>query len=393
MRDTFLPFSKPEIGAAEFELVSEVLESGWLTTGPMVRRLEVEFARKVGATHAVAVNSCTAALHLALEAVGLGPGDEVITTPYTFASTAEVVRYFGAYPRFVDIEADTFNIDPDAVAAAVGPRTKAILPVHFAGHPADMDPLDSIAAQRGLAIIEDAAHSLPASYRGATTGARRPGLGTAPHLVCFSFYATKTMTTAEGGMVCTDDEALAERCRLMSLHGISRNAWNRYTKDGSWYYEIMAPGYKYNLTDLAAAIGLAQLRKLDAMNVRRGEIARLYTEAFAGMDEIELPTLRPDVQHSWHLYPLRLRADRLKIDRAGFIEELSARNIGTSVHFIPLHLHPYYRETYGLQPSDFPIASREYDREISIPIYSAMSDEDATDVVEAVIDVIQRSRC
>ena len=335
------------------------------------------------------MNSCTAALHLAVEAIGVGPEDEVITTPYTFASTAEVIRYFGARPRFVDIRRDTLNIDPEEVANALGPRTRAVLPVHIAGHPADMDALDELAAENGLALIEDAAHALPAAYRGAMIGSRRSGLGDSPHFVCFSFYATKTMTTGEGGMICTDDESLAERCRLMSLHGITKNAWDRYTAEGSWYYEIIAPGFKYNLTDIAAAIGLAQLSRLDAMNRRRGEIAARYTEAFAELSQVETPTVQPWVEHAWHLYPLRLELEKLTIDRARFVEELRARNIGTSVHFIPLHLHPYYQDTYGLRPDDFPVATSEYYREVSLPIYSAMTDEDVGDVIEAVTDVVR----
>jgi len=393
MRADFLPFSRPDLDGSELDLIREVLESGWITTGPMTHQLEREFAHRVGAAHAVAVNSCTAALHLALEAVGLGPDDEVITTPYTFASTAEVVRYFGAKPRFVDIEADTLNIDPNAVAAAVGARTRAILPVHIGGHPADMDALDEIATRHGLALVEDAAHSLPAAYHGVTIGSRRRTLGRdSAHVTCFSFYATKTMTTAEGGMITTDDEALAHRCRMMSLHGISTDAWNRYAANGSWYYEILAPGFKYNLTDVAAAMGLAQLRRLDTMNRRRSEVAARYIEAFSEMPEVDAPSVRPWVEHSWHLYVLRLRPDRLTIDRARFIEELRARNIGTSVHFIPLHLHPYYRDTFKLQPDAFPVANREYQRALSLPIYSSMNDDDVTDVIEAVKDVVRTFR-
>jgi dTDP-4-amino-4,6-dideoxygalactose transaminase len=387
MRDTFLPFSRPDLDGSELKLVKEVLESGWITTGAMTHELERAFAARVGAAHAVAVNSCTAALHLALDAVALSPDDEVITSPYTFASTAEVVRYFGAQPHFVDVERDTLNLDPESVAAAIGPRTRAVIPVHFAGHPAEMEALDGLASEHGLAMIEDAAHSLPASYRGHVIGSRRPGLGDTPQLTCFSFYATKTMTTGEGGMICTDDEDLAERCRLMSLHGISKDAWKRYAADGSWSYEIIAPGFKYNLTDIAAAIGLAQLPKLDSMNRRRAEIAARFTEALSQVPEVETPSTRSWVEHSWHVYALRLHLRRLTIDRARFVEELRARHIGTSVHFIPLHLHPYYIRAYGFAPDDFPVAHREFLREISLPIYSAMTDNDVRDVIEAVIDV------
>lgn len=390
MRQSFLPFSRPDLDGSELALIREVLESGWITTGAMTHRLEGDFAARVGAPHAVAVNSCTAALHLALEAIGLGPGDEVITTPYTFASTAEVVRYFGARPKFVDIQRETLNIDPDAIRGAITPRTRAIIPVHVGGHPADMDAIDRLASVNGLALVEDAAHALPAGYHGVTIGARRPGLESVPHLICFSFYATKTMTTGEGGMICTDDESLADRCRLMSLHGITKNAWNRYAADGSWYYEITAPGFKYNLTDIAAAIGLAQLRKLDAMNQRRTEIACRYTEAFSNLPQLQTPSCRSWVEHSWHLYALRLHLEELEIDRARFIEELRVRNIGASVHFIPLHLHPYYKSIYGFVPEDFPVATSEYLREVSLPIYSAMSDGDVADVIEAVTDVVRK---
>lgn len=392
MRDTFLPFSRPDLDGSELKLVKEVLESGWITTGAMTHDLERGLAARVGAAHAVAVNSCTAALHLALEAAGLSPEDEVITSTYTFASTAEVVRYFGARPRLVDVERDTLNLNPDSVAAAIGPRTRAVIPVHFAGHPAEMDALDRLASEHGLALIEDAAHSLPASYRGSVIGSRRPGMGTNRHLTCFSFYATKTMTTGEGGMICTDDEDLADRCRLMSLHGISKNAWNRYAADGSWSYEIIAPGFKYNLTDIAAAMGLAQLPRLDSMNRRRAEIAARFTEALSEIAEVETPSARSWVEHSWHVYALRLHLRRLTIDRARFVEELRARNIGTSVHFIPLHLHPYYVQAYGFAPEDFPVAYQEFLREISLPIYSAMTEEDVRDVVEAVADVARSFR-
>lgn len=393
MRTEFLPFSKPDLDGSELELIGQVLASGWLTTGVMTHRLEKEFADRVGAAYAVAVNSCTAALHLALEAIGLGPGDEVVTTPYTFASTAEVIRYFGATPRFVDIRPDTLNIDPNAVAKAVGVRTRAILPVHIGGHPADMDAIDEIATENGLAVVEDAAHSLPAAYRGTPIGSRRAGLGEkSPQLTCFSFYATKTMTTAEGGMITTDDKALADRCRLMSLHGITTSAWNRYAAEGSWYYEIVAPGFKYNLTDVAAAMGLAQLRRLETMNSRRAEIASRYDEAFADLPELQTPWVEPWVESAWHLYVVRVKPGSLTIDRARFIEELRLRNIGTSVHFIPLHLHPYYRDTYALTPDAFPVATREYQRALSLPIYSAMSDQDVTDVIEAVKDVVRTFR-
>lgn len=380
MRASYLPFALPDIDECELEEVRASLLSGWLTTGPKTKQFEAAFAEAVGARHAVAVNSCTAAMHLALEAIGLQQGDEVITTSYTFAATAEVVRYFDARPVFVDVDPVTLNIDPERVEAAVTERTRAIIPVHVAGLPADLDPIHEVACRHGLVVIDDAAHAFPAVYKGTP-------VGSASAFTCFSFYPTKTITTGEGGMICTDDEAWAERCRIMALHGISKDAWNRYSAQGSWYYEIIAPGYKYNMTDLAAAIGLAQLRKADAMWRRRCEIARRYHEAFTPHAIFEVPPVRPDAQHAWHLYMLRLHLDRLAIDRAAFIEALKQRNIGTSVHFIPLHLHPYYREVYGYQPEDFPIAYREYLREISLPIYSRMSDADVQDVIDAVLEV------
>jgi len=379
-RVEFLPFGLPDFDGAELAEIGEVLRSGWVTTGPKTRQFEEEFARSVGARHAVAVNSCTAAMHLALEAVGLRRGDEVITTPYTFAATAEVIRYFDARPVFVDVDAETLNIRPDLIEAAVTPRTRAVIPVHIGGLPADLDGIGEAARRRGLAVVEDAAHAFPAAWRG------RP-IGSISRATCFSFYATKTITTGEGGMVSTDDPGLAERCRIMALHGISKDAWKRYTAEGRWYYEIVAPGFKYNMTDVAAAMGLAQLRKAAAMHRRRREIARRYDAAFAPVPELQTPPGSAEAGHAWHLYMLRLRLDRLSIDRARFAEELRRRNIGISVHFIPIHVHPYYRETYGYRPEDFPVAWGEYLREISLPIYSRMGDGDVDDVIEAVLDV------
>jgi dTDP-4-amino-4,6-dideoxygalactose transaminase len=385
VRSTFLPFALPDTDQTEIDEVAAAIASGWITTGPRTRRFESEFAAYLGVRHAVAVNSCTAAMHLALEAIELKPGDEVVTSPLTFAATAEVVRYFDARPVFADIDPATLNLDPRKAEAALTPRTRAILPVHFGGLPADLDALGRIAAGRGLRLIEDAAHALPARY-----GGRLIGGG---DVTCFSFYATKTLTTGEGGMICTDDDAVAERCRVMSLHGISHDAWKRYTAEGSWYYEIVAPGFKYNMTDVAAAMGLAQLAKLDRMRERRADIAGRYHAAFGRIPELEPPPDAPaGGQHAWHLYALRLRLDRLAIDRAAFIEELKRRNIGTSVHFIPLHAHPYYRQTYGYRPEDFPVAWAEYQREISLPIYSKMSDQDVGDVVAAVSEVVEEHR-
>jgi dTDP-4-amino-4,6-dideoxygalactose transaminase len=394
MRNRFLPFAVPDVDRSELNEIKEALDSGWVTTGPKTRQFEAEFAAAVGAKHAVAVNSCTAAMHLALEAIGLQRGDEIITTPYTFAATAEVVRYFDARPVFVDICPADFNINPDLIKAVVTNRTKAIMPVHIAGLPADLDAIYAIAARHNLAVVEDAAHAFLAKYKGQFIGQDLDSDLTFhfPRFTCFSFYATKTITTGEGGMICTDNDALAERCRMMALHGMSKDAWSRYTAKGSWYYEIIAPGYKYNMTDIAAAMGLAQLRKAGHMWQRRQEIAMRYNDAFGPLPELQIPVNRADCQHAWHLYILRLNLDRLRINRAQFIEELKQLNIGTSVHFIPLHFHPYYRETYGYDPTDFPVAFKEFQRVISLPIYSKMSGEDVEDVVDSVSRVVNRWR-
>ena len=385
MRETFLPFALPDLDESELAEIREALNSGWVTTGPKTKQFESEFASVVGAKHAVAVNSCTAAMHLALEAIGLKQGDEVISTPYTFAATAEVIRYFDARPVLVDVEPGFFNIDPALIERALTERTKAIMPVHIAGFPAELDPVHEIAKRRGIPVIEDAAHAFPTRYGGKMVGALSD-------VTCFSFYATKTITTGEGGMICTESDALADRCRMMALHGISKDAWKRYTAEGTWYYEIIAPGYKYNMTDVAAAMGLAQLRKARTMYERRKEIARIYHEAFSPIGELQIPGDRADAQHAWHLYMLRLNLDRLRINRAGFMEELKKRNIGASVHFIPLHVHPYYRDTFGYRPEDLPVAYREYMREVSLPIFSKMSGEDVQSVVDAVTAIVAANR-
>lgn len=421
-RTEFLPFALPEIGPEEFDEVRSVLESGWLTSGAKVQQFEREFAEHVGAKYSVAVNSCTAAMHLALEAIGLERGDFVLTTPYTFAATAEVIRYFDAVPVFIDVTPDTLNIDPGALASTIEElnrwlatgaeptlpgvarvarhheerpavsrgRIRAVIPVHMAGHPCDMHAIGEIAKTHGLAVIEDAAHACSARYQGRPVGATL--VGGVPSATCFSFYATKTLTTAEGGMVTTDSEVIANRIRVMSLHGISRDAWKRYTAEGSWYYEITAPGYKYNMPDVLAAIGLAQLRKVEAMRERREAIARQYDAAFEGRPEFDGPSMHGDIVHAWHLYMLRLRDGASPVSRDRFVEELKSRNIGASVHFIPLHTHPYYRLTYGYQPSDFPAAVQEYRREISLPIYSRMTDADVRSVIDATLAAVKQPR-
>jgi perosamine synthetase len=380
-RTTFLPFHTPDIGDEESAAVLEVLRSGWLTTGPKVHSFENAFSGYIGAAHAVALNSCTAALHLALDAIGLAEGDEVLVPTMTFAATAEVVLYFKARPVLADCEPDTLNLDPSCLERAITHRTRAIIPVHYAGHPCDMDRISEIARCHGLKVIEDAAHALPAAYNGRT-------VGTLGDLACFSFYATKTLCTGEGGMVVTANPEYAERVRMMSLHGISKDAWKRYSAEGSWYYEILAPGFKYNMTDVAAALGLVQLAKCGSMRDARRRIAEIYNEGFHGVSELATPVLRDGIEHSWHLYPIRLPLERLKIDRGQFIAMMRERNIGTSVHFIPLHLHPYYCTRYQYRPEEFPNASDAYERLISLPIYPTMIESDAHDVVCAVTDII-----
>jgi dTDP-4-amino-4,6-dideoxygalactose transaminase len=385
MRAEFLPFHVPDIGEAEVRAVEETLRSGWLTTGPKVKQFEERFARYVGCRHAVAVNSGTAALHLALTAIGVTEGDEVIVPTMTFAATAEVALYLRAWPVLVDCQPDTLNIDPDQLERAISPKTKAIMPVHFGGHPCDLKRILEIARVYNLAVIEDAAHALPACY-----GERR--IGTIGDITCFSFYATKTITTGEGGMATTQNPDWAERMRIMSLHGISKDAWKRYTAEGSWYYEILFPGYKYNLTDMAAAIGIEQLKKCDQFWRQRQYYAELYNEGFKDVPEIATPPLREGLQHAWHLYVIQLDLERLRIGRREFIELLKQQHMGASVHFIPLHLHPYYRDTFGYRPEDLPNASAAFARIVSLPIYPKMTETDVQDVIEAVRTIIRQHR-
>lgn len=385
MSSTFIPFHVPQIDDDEIRSVVETLKSGWLTTGVKAKRFEEDFARYLGCGHAIAVNSCTAALHLALEAVGIKEGDEVIVPTMTFTATAEVVLYFKARPVLVDCRPDTFNIDPDRIEQATTAKTKAIIPVHFGGQPCDMEPIQQIARAHGLTVIEDAAHALPASYQGKK-------VGTIGDITCFSFYATKTITTGEGGMATTDNPEWADRMRIMSLHGISHDAWKRYTKEGSWYYEVIDPGFKYNLTDIAAAIGIEQLKKCTAFRDSRARIARVYDEAFADMPEVQTPVSRSNVEHAWHLYVIQLNLERVRITRNEFIEALREEGIGTSVHFIPLHLHPYYRGNFGYEPADFPQASATFDRIVSLPIYPKMTEIDVENVVKAVKKIVERCR-
>jgi perosamine synthetase len=404
--DDSVPFFRPDIGQAEIDEVVEVLRSGWLTTGPRARRLEREFAAAVGGKHAVAVNSCTAALHLAVEAMGLRPGDAVLVPTLTFAATAEVVRYLGAIPILADCDPETLNLDladasrkADALAAGElraripgRPRLVGVIPVHVGGLMMDVSAVSRWASDRGVWVVEDAAHAFPAAWRpGPDAAWQRCGEATSA-ISCFSFYANKTMTTGEGGMAITDDASLADRMRMMSLHGLSQDAWGRYEKGGAWDYRIMAPGFKYNLTDVAAALGIHQLARAEAMRRGREDVARRYFEDLAGMEEIDLPPDHPDRIHSWHLFPIRLRTDLLDVGRDEFLEELKGEGIGCSVHWRPLHLHTYYQDGFGWKEEDFPAATSVWERLVSLPIFPSQTGEEVRRVVDTVKRLLARHR-
>jgi dTDP-4-amino-4,6-dideoxygalactose transaminase len=380
-----VPFHRPSIGEEEISEVVDTLRSGWLTTGPKVERFQQEFAKAVNARHAIAVNSATAALHLALEAIGVGPGDEVIIPAYTFAATGEVVTYLGARPVLADCREDTLNIDAGTIESQLTSRSKAILPVHIAGQACDMEPILELARARGLGVVEDAAHALPASYKGRPVGA----IG---DITAFSFYATKTLTTGEGGMATTERDDYAARMKLMSLHGLSGDAWKRYTARGHWYYEITDFGFKYNLTDVAAAIGLRQLERLGVFQQRREQIARMYNDSFGELDTCFTPRDAGFGTHAWHLYILELNLPALTAGRNDVLDSLRRKGVGTSVHFMPLHLHPIYQRLYGYQPGDFPTAEAVFARACSLPIYPAMTDRDVAHVIEAVRTTLQEAR-
>lgn len=382
MRSVFLPFAPPAISKEEIAEVTNTLFSDWITTGPKVKIFEEQFAQCIGSEAALALNSCTAGLHLALISLGIGPGDEVITTPMTFCSTVNVIEQVGARPVLVDVQPDTLNISPELIEKAVTKNTKCILPVHYAGHPCEMDAITEIARKNSLFVVEDAAHAFPARYKGQK-------VGTIGDLTAFSFYVTKNITTAEGGML-TGNPQFIGKARVYSLHGMNRDAWKRYDKGSSWYYEVIYPGFKYNMTDIQASIGLCQLKKIKAFQERRREIVNEYDKAFSKYPYFEIPCRLPNIEHSWHLYVLRLNLETLQIGRDQFIEKLKERNIGTSVHFIPIHLHPYYGEKYGYKPEDYPVAYSNFKRIISLPIYPRMSDQDIADVIEAVLDVAEK---
>jgi dTDP-4-amino-4,6-dideoxygalactose transaminase len=379
-RTSFLSFSAPSIGAEEIEAVVDTLRSEWITTGPKTAQFASDFVEYLGAIEALPLNSCTAGLHTALVTAGIVPGNEVITTPMTFAASVNVIEHVGATPVLVDVEPDTLNISPALVERAITPRTRAILAVHYAGHPAELDHLWEIARRHNLILIEDAAHALGAKYKGVN-------VGTGPNPVAFSFYATKNITTGEGGMLTGESDFIA-RARVVSLHGMSHDAWRRYAKGGNWRYEVLTPGFKYNMTDIAAALGLCQLRKLDRFQARRREIVRAYTAAFSKIDALEVPVERAEVEHAWHLYVLRLNLRQLRIGRDEFVDELTRRNIGTSVHFIPIYLHPFYRDKYRLTPDRFPVAQDNFCRILSLPLNPSLTDEDVLDVIDAVREVV-----
>jgi dTDP-4-amino-4,6-dideoxygalactose transaminase len=387
----FIPFHVPSIGDEEVHEVEATLRSGWLTTGPRTAQFEKEFSAYVRASHALTVNSCTAGLHVALAALGIGRGDEVITTPLTFCATVHTILHVGARPVLADIGADG-NIDPDEIARAITPRTRAIVPVHFSGLPCEMNAIWKLARKHGLFVIEDAAHAAGTHYEGFPIGMTPTESGAdASDAVAFSFYATKNMTTGEGGMITTPRESLAARMRMLSLHGMNRDAWNRYSERGSWYYEVVDAGFKYNLTDMQSALGIHQLRKLDSFIETRARYAQIYNQALAGVEEVELPPDGPRFRHSWHLYVLRLNLNMLKIDRQGFVEELRRKGIGASVHFIPVPLHPFFAR--------MPLAARHcrralnlYPRLVSIPLYPAMTEEQVRYVADCVKGVILSNR-
>lgn len=375
-----IPFFRATIGQEEMDGVMETLASGWLTSGPKVKAFEKEFAEAVGAKHAIAVNSATAALHLALESLNIGPGDEVLVPTMTFAATAEVVIHLGATPVLVDCDPGTLNVSLSDLAAKRTAKTKVVMPVHYAGQPCQMQEIADFADQHGLHVVEDAAHAFPAAYRG-------QAIGSLSLATCFSFYANKTMTTGEGGMLTTNDDATADRARKMSLHGLSRGAWNRFTAKGSWYYEIEAPGYKYNLPDVAAAIGLGQLHQAENFLQERRRCADRYISAFADSKLIDTLEQSPDVDSAWHLLVIKLNLPALSIDRSEFIVKLNEAGIGTSVHYTPLHLHPLYRERFGYKPEDMPIASGVFEQIVSLPIFPSMTDEQLEYVIDNVLAI------
>ena len=385
MKPEFIPFHKPYITDDEINEVVDTVKSGWWTTGPKVQKFENKFNQFIGSKKSVAVSSWTAAAHLALEAIGLKPGDEVIVPSVTFTATAEIVCYFNAKPVIVDVDQNTLNILPEAIEKSITPKTKAIIPVHYGGLPCDMDEILFLAKQKNIKIIEDAAHSLPAVYKDKK-------IGTIGDVTCFSFYVTKPLATGEGGMICTEDDEIADRCSIMRLHGINHDSWNRYTEEGSWFYEVISPGYKYNLTDIQASLGLAQLNKINMLWELRKIIAQKYDGVFNQNEFIKVPARLNDRESSYHLYSVQINTEALKISRADFIEELKKRGIGSSVHFIPLYRHPYYSKSYNLKTNNFPNSECVFPKLVSLPIWPGMAENQVDRVIETVISVLNYNK-
>jgi len=379
----FIPFHKPHITEEEINEVIDTIRSGWWTTGPKTIKFEKEFNSFIGCKYSVSANSWTAAAHLALEAIGLQKGDEVIIPAITFTATAEIICYFGAKPVIVDVEGSTFNIDTNCIEKAITKNTKAIIPVHYGGQPCDIDEITEIAKKYSVKVIEDAAHAIPAFYKGKR-------IGTISDVTCFSFYATKTLATGEGGMLCTNDQAIAERSSIMRLHGINSDAWKRYTSEGSWFYEVVAPGFKYNFTDIQAALGLVQLKKINFLWECRKEINDQYNNGFASNEFIKTYFVKEDRVSAYHLYPILLELDKLTISRSQFIDELKNLGIGASVHFIPLYRHPYYRDTFQLELKDFPVSEKIYPGLVTLPIWPGMKSEEIQRVIDGVDSITRK---
>jgi dTDP-4-amino-4,6-dideoxygalactose transaminase len=382
VRKTFLPFNRPCLDEAEEQEVVAALRSGWLTTGPRTKQFEKDFAAYQGVAHAVGLNSCTAGLHLALLALGIGPGDEVVTTPYTFVATCNVIVHVGATPVIADVEPDTLNLDPAAVEAAITPRTKAIIPVHFAGHPVDMPAFRALRDRHGVTLIHDAAHATESLYEGRS-------IASDGDITCYSFYATKNLATGEGGMLTTGDAALADRVRVLGLHGMSRDAWKRYTESGYQHYDVAEPGFKYNMFDLQAALGLHQLQKLEGFWQRRAALAARYDAAFRDVPGLRLMGVRPNVRTAHHLYVIRLQPE-LGIERDAFMAAMQRQNIGVGVHFRPVHFLSYYQDRLGWRPEMVPVASAAGEQCVSLPLDPALSDADQDDVITAVFRILGR---
>ena len=382
IRQDFLPLCRPSISQQEKSEIISALESGWLSTGPRTKQFERNMAEYLGAKEVLAISSCTAGLHLALVASGISTSDEVITSPLTFIASANTILHARATPVLADVDPQTYNISISEIEKKITSKTKAIIAVHYAGQPCEMDQIMLLAKKHKLLVIEDAAHAIGTKYKNTLIG------GGSERITVFSFYATKTMTTGEGGAIATDMEDTLKKARVLALHGITNDAWKRYSAAGSWFYEVVAPGFKYNMTDTQAALGICQLRRLEAFIEKREIICQKYDKAFSGLKELTTPYVMKDIRHSRYIYPILINSEFLKIDRDKFIQALRAENIGTSVHFIPVHLHPYYRDTFGYKRGAFPIVESIYDRIISLPLFPDMTDKDTNDVIEAVTRII-----